>query len=123
VSVSTSNYASLLEGNAFMNLFITQLKHQDPLSPMDSSQMTSQLAQLTTVQSLSSMQKTFSSALTVERLKTAQALIGHSVQYTDSTTQQTVTGTVQKVAVQSGEPGIVIGDKFVSLDSLTAVLD
>jgi len=122
-ATTSTSYSSLLESGAFMNLFITQLQHQDPLSPMDTDQMTAQLAQLTTVQSLSSMQTSFTAALAVERLKTAQGLIGHQVQYTDSTTKATVTGTVQKVAVKSGEPGIVIGDKFISLDSVTSVMD
>src|SRR5206468_1449741 len=33
----------------FMTLLVTQMKNQDPLSPMDNAQMTSQLAQLSTV--------------------------------------------------------------------------
>ena len=35
--------------NTFLKLLVTQLKNQDPTNPMDSSQMTSQLAQISTV--------------------------------------------------------------------------
>ena len=36
----------------FLTLFIEQLKHQDPLSPMDSSQFTAQLAQYSSLEQL-----------------------------------------------------------------------
>ncbi len=32
--------------NTFMQLLVAQLKNQDPLNPMDNSQLTSQLAQI-----------------------------------------------------------------------------
>lgn len=35
--------------NRFMRLLVTQIKNQDPLNPMDNAQMTSQLAQINTV--------------------------------------------------------------------------
>ncbi|HZV99098.1 MAG TPA: flagellar hook assembly protein FlgD [Methylophilaceae bacterium] len=35
--------------NRFMTLLVTQMRNQDPLNPMDNAQMTSQLAQLSTV--------------------------------------------------------------------------
>ena len=33
----------------FMTLLVTQMKNQDPLNPMDNAQVTSQMAQLSTV--------------------------------------------------------------------------
>jgi len=42
----------------FMSLMIAQLKNQDPLAPMDNSQVTSQMAQLNTVTGISDMNKT-----------------------------------------------------------------
>ena len=35
--------------NKFMTLLVTQLKNQDPMNPLDNAQITSQLAQLSTV--------------------------------------------------------------------------
>lgn len=42
--------AAGLDKNDFLNLFITQLKNQDPMNPQDSSQFIGQLAQLTQVE-------------------------------------------------------------------------
>lgn len=38
------------ELNRFLNLLVTQLKHQDPLDPMDASEFTSQLVQFASVE-------------------------------------------------------------------------
>ena len=42
----------------FLNLLVAQLKNQDPLSPMDNAQVTSQLAQINTVQGIESLNTT-----------------------------------------------------------------
>ena len=44
-----------LEKKDFMNLFLTQMSHQDPLSPMDSGAMMTQLAQLGSMEQLENM--------------------------------------------------------------------
>jgi flagellar basal-body rod modification protein FlgD len=42
----------------FMTLLVTQLKNQDPLNPMDNAQLTSQLAQLSTVTGINKLNDT-----------------------------------------------------------------
>ena len=42
----------------FMTLLITQLENQDPLNPMENSEMTSQLAQINTVNGIESLNET-----------------------------------------------------------------
>jgi flagellar basal-body rod modification protein FlgD len=54
-SGSSSTGVSSLDKNAFLNLLVTQLRHQDPLSPMDSTQFTAQLAQFGSLEQLSSV--------------------------------------------------------------------
>src|SRR5579871_3896547 len=49
--------------NEFLTLLVTQMKNQDPLNPMDSSQMTSQLAQISTVQGVQDLNTSIQSLL------------------------------------------------------------
>ena len=52
-SSSTKNTSSIANTkDQFLKLLITQLQTQDPLNPMDNAQMTSQLAQISTVEGL-----------------------------------------------------------------------
>ena len=66
--------------NTFMQLLVAQLKNQDPLNPMDNSQMTSQLAQINTVNGIQQLNTTMSSMLTQNATTQASSMIGRSVQ-------------------------------------------
>jgi len=56
---STSNNTDIgADQDKFMTLLVTQLKNQDPLNPMDNAAMTSQLAQLSTVQGINQVNST-----------------------------------------------------------------
>jgi flagellar basal-body rod modification protein FlgD len=77
-----------LDRSDFMTLFITQMQHQDPLEPMDSTEMASQLAQF------SNMEATMKMSDNMEKLleyQTSQnnlqllTLIGKEVQGTGNT--------------------------------------
>ncbi len=55
---NASNYGTdkgVLGKNDFMKLMIEQLKHQDPLSPMESQEFAAQLAQFTSLEQLSNL--------------------------------------------------------------------
>ncbi|MCG2582857.1 flagellar hook assembly protein FlgD [Massilia sp. TS11] len=66
----------------FMTLLVTQLKNQDPLNPLDNAQVTSQLAQLSTVTGINKLNETLntlkSSYQSSEALQ-ATSMIGHGV--------------------------------------------
>jgi len=47
----------------FLTLLVTQLKNQDPLNPMDNAQMTTQLAQISTVTGISDLNKSVQNLL------------------------------------------------------------
>jgi len=48
-----------LDRDAFLNLLITQLRHQDPLNPMDDSQFIAQMAQFSTLEQMVQLNSTF----------------------------------------------------------------
>ena len=47
--------------NQFLTLLVAQLKNQDPTSPMDNAQMTSQMAQISTVSGIEKLNDTVNS--------------------------------------------------------------
>jgi flagellar basal-body rod modification protein FlgD len=68
--------------NTFLQLLVAQLKNQDPTNPMDSSQLSSQLAQISTVQGISQLNTSLSSLsaqLTAGQQSQAALLIGSTV--------------------------------------------
>lgn len=80
-SSSSSTSASSLQ-QTFLQLLVAQLQNQDPTNPMDSSQMTSQLAQINTVSGISQLNTTLSSLstqLAAGQQSQAALLIGSTV--------------------------------------------
>ncbi|RBA25781.1 flagellar hook assembly protein FlgD [Herminiimonas fonticola] len=66
----------------FLTLLVTQMKNQDPLNPMDNAQVTSQLAQLSTVTGIDKLNSTVESLMgSYQTSQTLQAasLIGKGV--------------------------------------------
>lgn len=65
----------------FLTLLVTQLQNQDPLNPMDNSQVTSQMAQLSTVSGINQLNATvqaLSASMTTSQSLQATSMIGHA---------------------------------------------
>ena len=79
---SKGTSAAAEQNDRFLKLLITQLTNQDPLNPMDNAQMTTQLAQISTVSGLEQVNSTVKSLgaqfLQMQALQGA-ALVGREV--------------------------------------------
>src|SRR3954449_3574269 len=72
-----------LDGEAFMNLLVTQLRNQDPSSPMDTNQMIAQTTQLAMMEKLTNMDSTNQENFALQMRMAAANLVGHTVSYID----------------------------------------
>jgi flagellar basal-body rod modification protein FlgD len=69
-------------GDRFLTLLVTQLQNQDPLNPMDNAQLTSQLAQISTVTGVNKLNDSMSAlaaSLGANQYLQSAGLVGHSV--------------------------------------------
>ena len=80
----TSKVNQEYNSELFMKLLVTQLSNQDPSSPMDSSQMVAQTAQLASMEQLTSLNKTTTSNYQAQMQSTATSMLGKSVSWTGS---------------------------------------
>src|SRR5262249_17396401 len=108
----------------FMKLLVAQLEYQNPLSPMDNTQFTQQLAQFTSLEQLQSMNANLSALMNAQTTTNglqAATLIGKQVQAQANTTQVSKQGEAtpfqvtatdkagKPVAVEESLQGIVEG--------------
>jgi flagellar basal-body rod modification protein FlgD len=103
-SGTANSAASLgtLGGTDFITLMLAQLQNQDPTSPVDSNTFLTQLAQLSEVQGITSLNTNFgalSTSLTSNQAMQASSLLGHQALVNSSTATlaaagATVTGAV-----------------------------
>ena len=79
---SSSSSGSQNLQQTFLQLLVAQMNNQDPLNPMDSTQLTSQLAQISTVTGINNLNTNISQLLTqLQQSATIQSgmLTGHNV--------------------------------------------
>lgn len=87
-SSATNAAAGTLGGTDFLTLMLAQLQNQDPTSPVDSNTFLTQLAQLSEVQGITSLNTSFSAlsnSLTSNQALQASSLLGHQAMVNSST--------------------------------------
>jgi flagellar basal-body rod modification protein FlgD len=113
-STSATNPNAALDKDGFLKLFVAQLTHQDPSSPMDANESTQQMASFTMVEQITNMASQTSKVAAALNTSSAVGLIGRTVTYIDAD-DQLQTGKVEKVATSkdgvasitvAGKPGI-----------------
>ena len=109
--------------DAFLQLLVTQMRYQDPSSPMDSSQFMAQTAQLTTVEKLTEMTTTSREAFGLQMRLSASSLIGREVSWTEGegATALARTGIVESASFTGAVPTVRVGGKDVALDAVSQV--
>jgi flagellar basal-body rod modification protein FlgD len=110
----------------FMKLLVAQLKAQDPESPMDSSQMINQLAQLSQLQQSESLNTKFDQVLAVEESNYASSLVGKTVSFArqaDTGEIQLYSGVVQEVTTgnSTDEIRLLVGNSTITLSDVVSV--
>ncbi|WP_432727153.1 flagellar hook assembly protein FlgD [Variovorax sp. W6] len=82
-AVSSNNSTSNVDSEQrFLKLLVTQLNNQDPLNPMQNAELTSQLAQMSTVSGIEKLNSTLSGLVnqtSSNQLLQATSLIGYNV--------------------------------------------
>src|SRR5476649_747897 len=94
--------AATLGGTDFLTLMLAQLQNQDPTSPVDSNTFLTQLAELSEVQGITSLNTSFStlsSSLTSNQALQASSLLGHQAQVNSSTATTAAAGATVTGAV------------------------
>ncbi|MCC2334156.1 flagellar hook assembly protein FlgD [Cellulomonas wangsupingiae] len=109
-----------LDKQAFLELLVTQLRYQDPTSPMDTSQLMAQTTQLTTMERLVELSDTQREAFALQMRSSAAALVGQEVRWEDED-GTSHTGVVTGVSYASAVPTVRVGDVDLRLDAIAAV--
>ncbi|HZG13535.1 MAG TPA: flagellar hook capping FlgD N-terminal domain-containing protein [Candidatus Bathyarchaeia archaeon] len=123
-------FTTELDSTSFMKLMLEQLKHQDPLSPMDNNQFLQQTSMMTMVEKMTNMEKILKEANNnYLNLDKYEALVGRTATYNkttinDITGEKSVevkTGTIDAVNVQDGKIYFTIGNDIIARDDVTGL--
>ena len=107
----------------FLNLYVTQLQHQDPLSPMDQADSLAQLAQFSQLESSDNLNEKFDKLLELELQSNANqlgtvgaGLLGREVSFGDS--QSGVADSVSRV---DGQILVTVGGQPIPISDVNSI--
>jgi flagellar basal-body rod modification protein FlgD len=109
-----------LDMDQFLQLMITELQNQDPLNPMENTEILQQISQIREIGATSRLTETLDAVLLGQNLTSATGMIGKTIEAL-ADDASTVTGVVDRVTVTDGEPRLYVGDKPVRLKNVKQV--
>lgn len=111
---ATREATKTIDKDAFLQLMITKLQNQDPLSPTDDTEFLAQLAQFTTLEQMTNLAES-------SELTQAFSMVGKYVQV--SIGEEDVISKIDSVLTSGGEPKFNIGGYLFGMDDILSVYD
>jgi flagellar basal-body rod modification protein FlgD len=122
----SSGGLSDLDMDGFLQLLISEMQNQDPMNPMDNSQMIEQIAQIRSVTATTELSDTLGQLSSNQQLVTASGLIGKTINGLSDTGD--VTGVVDRVTVQVDENNqnsrtvkVHVGERTIDIDNIRQI--
>lgn len=109
-----------LDSEVFLQLLVTQMRNQDPSSPMDTTQMISQTTQLATMEQLTTLSSLTEESFSLQMRQAAAELLGRQVTYTDADGQEQ-SGLAERVSYATAVPTVTVGAATIALDAVSGI--
>lgn len=103
-----------LDKQAFLHLLVTQLRHQDPLRPVDDREFIAQLAQFSALEEMQALARTGEGQF-------ALGLIGREVFGIQPETGQAVLGRATGMQMHAGQAWLLVGDSALPADQVRVI--
>lgn len=113
----------------FLQLLIAEMQNQDPLDPMDNSEILQQISQIREISATDQLSDTLQAVLTGQNLTTASSLIGKQVTAL-SDDAENINGIVDRVSVETSPDDdsqrilrVHVGEHRIELKNIREIVD
>ena len=106
---------------SFLKLLVTELKHQDPTKPMEDKEFIAQMAQFSSLEQMSNMNKEIKNLLGSSRASEAYGILGKEVDTFDTVKKTRVAGIVSSVFYKGEELMLIVGNEEVPMKNVHSV--
>jgi flagellar basal-body rod modification protein FlgD len=111
-----------LDLNNFIELMVAELQNQDPLDPMENTEILQQISQIREIDVSARMGETLDAVLAGQNFAAASSMVGKFVRALTDGDGYT-SGTVDSVSVADGKIQLHIGDQSVALDKVAEIFN
>jgi flagellar basal-body rod modification protein FlgD len=117
---TTSDAFNKMDLGQFIKLLVTEMQNQDPMNPMDNSQILQQISQIKAIASNDKMSTTLSSMQLQQNMISGSVLMNQTIAgLTDQGNK--VNGVVDKISVDSGAVILHVGKDTVQLKNVSEI--
>ncbi len=107
--------------DSFLKLLVTELRHQDPTKPMEDKEFISQMAQFSSLEQMSNMNKEMKNLVMSQKSTEAYGILGKDIDAYDPVQKKVVKGMVNSVFYKGDELMIRVGKEEVSMKNINSV--
>jgi flagellar basal-body rod modification protein FlgD len=104
----------------FIDLMIAELQHQDPMNPMDNSQMMEQLGQIREIAASDKLTESLDSVMLGQTMATSANLLGKKIEGLDEYGER-AEGLVDGISIVEGKPVLKVGLQKVAMSDISKI--
>jgi flagellar basal-body rod modification protein FlgD len=120
---NATNVINEMNMDEFLKLMITELQNQDPLDPMENSEMLAQISQIREVGATDRLSDSLETMMTRQNVASATSLIGQEIEG-QANDGQLARGRVERVSIVDGSPRLhVEGATSAEIEAGTGEID
>ncbi len=112
---------SSLGKESFLKLLVTQLKHQDPTKPLEDKEFISQMAQFSSLEQMTNMNKDMKSLIRSSEASEAHGILGRKIDSMDPVTKEKISGTVTSIRYGEDRVILMVGKNEVHIKDIQTV--
>lgn len=127
-TATSTESVGALGKDEFFKMLIAQLKNQDPLNPQDGAEFSAQLAQFTSLEQLTNLNKTleaqgasYSALLNLQSVSMIGKEVEASIVDKETAEMKTITGTVSAVQFRDNAIYLTVNDQEIAFDDVLSV--
>ena len=110
-----------LDLDAFLQILVTELQNQDPMQPMNNTELLQQVSQIRSIQSNDQLNSTLQSVSLGQNLITAGNMLNQNIAGLDDNGNK-ITGVVDRVTIDNGVATLHVGNDTVKLQNVSEIL-
>jgi flagellar basal-body rod modification protein FlgD len=117
----SANSLDNVDTSQFLKMMLTEMQNQDPLNPMQTSQIMDELGQMQQITASNKLTSTLDAMALGQSLSNATSLIGKNIDGIDDSGNPAA-GVVSKVSIANNAAKIYVGSQVLSLNNVQDVL-
>lgn len=121
IGVNFEGEKTNLGKDAFLKLLVTQLQHQDPTKPMEDREFIAQMAQFSSLEQMTNLNREVQSLYSSYESVKASSFLGKTVDAINPLTGEVLSGEVQSVIFAENQVFLRVNNREVALDNVIAV--